>query len=60
MATVIVIFFILNRSIYLVLVVPGLRCYAGSSLLVVSGGYSLAAVHQFLPGVAPLVAEHGL
>ena len=35
------------------------RC-AGFSLVAVSRGYSLVAVHELLMAVAPLVMEHGL
>ena len=37
----------------------GLRCCAGLSLVVASGGYSVA-VRGLLTAVASLVAEHGL
>ena len=45
--------------IYL-LAVPSLGCYAGFSLVVPSGGYSLVAAHGLLIAVASLVAEHRL
>ena len=38
----------------------GLCCCSGSSLVVASGGYSLAMVHRLLSAVASLVAEHRL
>ena len=38
----------------------GLCCCSGSSLVVASGGYSLAMVHRLLIAVASLVAEHRL
>ena len=38
----------------------GLHCYAGFSLVVVSGGYSPVAVCRLLTAVASLVAEHRL
>ena len=40
--------------------VLGLCCYMGFSLVVASGGYSLAAVHRLLTAVASLLAERGL
>ena len=40
------------------LAVLGPPCCAGFSLVVASGGYSLAAVCRLLIAVAPLVAEH--
>ena len=36
----------------------GPRCYPGFSLVVVSGGYSLAGMHRLLIVVASLVVEH--
>ena len=38
----------------------GLHCYTSFSLVVASGGYSLAAVREFPIAVASLVAEQGL
>ena len=38
----------------------GLRCCIGSSLVAVSGDYSLVAVLRLLMAVASLVAEHRL
>ena len=43
-----------------VLAVLGLRRCLGFSLVVASGGYSLAAVHGLLTAVASLVVEHRL
>ena len=54
-----VVFFLYN-FIYLFLVVLGLCCCAGFSLVVASGGKSLVVVHGRLIVVASLVAEHGL
>ena len=42
------------------LAVLGLHCYEGFSLLMVSGGYSLAAMLGLVTVVATLVAEHRL
>ena len=42
------------------LVVLGLPCWVGFSLIAESGGYSPTAVHGLLTPVASLVAEHGL
>ena len=51
----------LNLSfLCLFLAVLGLHCCTWLSLAVVSGVYSLVAVCGLLPGVVPLVAEHGL
>ena len=47
-----------NNLIYL-LTVLGLRCCSGFSLVAVSRGYSLVAVHGLLIEVASLVVEHG-
>ena len=41
------------------MVVLGLCCCAGFSLVAASGGYFLAAAHKLLIAVASLVAEHG-
>ena len=38
----------------------GLHCCAIFSLVVASGGYSLAVLHRLLTVVASLVVEHGL
>ena len=46
-------------DLFLFLTVLGLCCCAGSSLVVASGGHSVAAVHRLLTAVASLV-EHGL
>ena len=40
--------------------VLGLRYYMWLSLVAVTGGYSLTAMHGFPIAVASLVAEHGL
>ena len=45
---------------YLFLVVLGLCCCKGLSLVMKSGGYSPVAVHGLLITVASLVVEHGL
>ena len=45
---------------FIYLAVLGLCCYAGFSLAVTSGGYSLVAVHGLIMVVAALVAEHRL
>ena len=52
------VFFILNKFV-LFLVVLGLCCYAGFSLVVVSGGHSLLVLHQFLIGVLLLLLSMG-
>ena len=44
-------------NIYLVFAVLGLCCCSGFSLIVVRGGYSLAAVHRLLIAVSSVV-EH--
>ena len=49
-----------NNFIYLFLAVLGLHCCVGFSLIVASGGHSLATVHRLLIAVASLVVEHGL
>ena len=46
--------------ICLFLAVLGLHCCTGFSLVMESGGYSLASVRGLLIAVASLVAEHGL
>ena len=43
-----------------ILAVPGLHCWAGFALGVVSRGYSPVAELGLLIAVASLVAEHGL
>ena len=43
-----------------IFVLLGLRCYVGFSLVVASGGYSLAVMHRLLILVASLVAKSGL
>ena len=48
-----------NNLIYL-LTVLGLRCCSGFSLVAVSRGYSLVAVHGLLTEGASLAAEHSL
>jgi len=53
-------FFKINFICLVSLVVLGLHCCAGLSLVVESRGYSLAVVHRLLIAVAPLVAEHRL
>ena len=53
-------FFFFLSFVYLFLVVLGLHCSAGFSLVVASGGYSLVAVCGLLIAVASLIAEHGL
>ena len=45
--------------IYLFLAVLGVRCWAGFSLAVATGGSPLVLVHGLLLAVASLVAEHG-
>ena len=45
---------------YLFLIMLGLHCCVGFSLVVVTGGYSLVAVRGLLVELASLVAEHGL
>ena len=52
---VIYVFFFKNR---LFLAVLGLHCCTGFSLVVVSRGYSLVAMHRLLIVVASLVVEH--
>ena len=47
-------------AIYLFMDVLGLCCHTGFSLVVVSRGYSLSAVHGLLIVVASLLVEHGL
>ena len=47
------------KSVYLFLAVLGLRWCMDCSLVVVSRGYSLVVVHEFLTAVA-FLAEHGL
>ena len=47
-------------SFYLFLAAFVLCCCRGLSLVAVSGGYTLAAVHGLLTAVASLVAEHRL
>ena len=54
------IFIFYNLFIYLFLVVLGLCCCVGFSLVVAIRVYSLVAMHGFLIAVASLVAEHGL
>jgi len=49
-----------NIFTYLFLAVLGLHCCTNFSLVAVSRGYSLVAVHGLLIVVASLVAEHGL
>ena len=44
----------------LFLAVLDLRCGAGFSLVVASGGHFPIAVHELLIAVASLVAQHGL
>ena len=46
--------------VYLFLAVQRLRCCVGPPLVVVSEGYSLAAVHGLLIAVASFEAEHRL
>ena len=52
---IIVWFFLIILLIYLFLPVLGLQCCADLSLVVVSKGYSLGAVHRLLIAVASLV-----
>ena len=47
-----------NDFIYLFLAVLGLRCYMSFSVVVVSGGYSLAVSYGLL--IVALVVQHGL
>ena len=47
-------------SFYLRLAVLSLCCCMGFSLVTVSGGHSLVAVHRFLIEVASLIVQHGL
>ena len=49
--------FIIFKNNYLLLAVLGLHCFEGFSLIAVSGGYSLVAVHRLLTVVASLVTE---
>ena len=48
--------------IYLILrlAVLSLFCCMGFSLVTVSGGHSLVAVHRFLIELASLIVQHGL
>ena len=50
--------FFFNLFIYLFLVVLGLCCCVGFSLVSASRGSSLAVVRTLLIALAPLVAEH--
>ena len=43
-----------------ILAALGLYCCVGFSLVVVSEGYSLVAMHQLLMAVASFIVEHGL
>ena len=52
--------FLKSKFVCLFLVVLGLCCYAGFSLVAASGGYFLVAVHGHLIVVSSLDAEHGL
>ena len=47
-------------SVYLFLVVLGLSCCAGFSLVAVSGGCSVSAVRGLLTALVSLAAEHRL
>ena len=47
-------------KMYLCLAVPGPLCFAGCSLVVASGGSSVAVVHGLPTAVASLAAEHGV
>ena len=49
-----------TNFIYLCLAVLDLHCCAGSSLVVVSGGYSLLATCMLLIAMASCAVEHGL
>ena len=51
------IFVLINLICLVSLVVLGLHCCAGLSLVAESRGYSLAGVHRLLIAVAPLLAE---
>ena len=53
-------FFYYYYFVYLFLAVVGLCCCMGFSLVLMSCGYSLVAVHGLLMAVASSVAEHGL
>ena len=46
--------------LFLFWAVLGAGCSTRASLIMVSGGYSLVAVHRLLAAVAALIAEHGL
>ena len=48
------------KTFFIFLAVLGLCCCTGFSLVVVSGGCSLVAVHGLLIVVTSLVAEHRL
>ena len=48
-----------KKKCYLFLAVLGLCCYAGFSLVVGSGGYSLVLVLELLTVVASLVGKRG-
>ena len=48
-----------NNFIYLCLAGLGLHCFAGFSLSVASGGYSLAVMHTLLTVVASLIVGTG-
>ena len=52
-------FFLIVRFFGSLLAVLGLHCCMGFSLVVVSRGYSLVAMHGLLPAVASLVVQHG-
>ena len=52
-----VMFFII---LFIYLAVLGLRCCAGFSLIMASGGYPLVAVQRLLLVVASLIVERGL
>ena len=51
-------YFFIYNFIYLYLTVLGLHCCSGFSLVVESGGYSLAVAHWLLIAVDSFVAEH--
>ena len=53
-------FFFKNLFIYLFLVVLGLQCCTGFSLVVLSGDFSVVASHRLLIMVVYLIVEHGL
>ena len=55
--TFMICFFFLNLFTY-ILIVLGLHCYAGFSLIAASGGCSLVMVSRLLIAVASLAAEH--